>query len=204
MAEPTNDHEKTTRAEATAVVAAAAESAALAAGRRVDVEHSPGSESIYVHVRQEGVWRGLRVSCHEPAYDCSRDYEQVLVPCPPTPEAVAAASVIAAERALSGGSVVADPADVAVAIEKIASVMADGRHFRDADGTRWRWSADEQAWRQSGRYWGDGPPTPPAHRPHQAVSARIRCQVRHSQNTTAKWAAEHEQEQQPTERSDAP
>ncbi|MEQ8848446.1 hypothetical protein [Botrimarina sp.] len=177
---------------ATLQVAEAARASALAAGHRVEVECSPGSESTYVHVCRDSRWYGVRVSCHAPAYDCSIDYAQVLIEEPPTAESIAAAASRAEELAVRGGAVVADPADVAVAIAKIAAVMADGRVFRDADGTRWRWSSDDDAWRQIGRYWGDGPPTPPAHRPNPAVGARIRCQVRHAQNTSAKWAAEHE------------
>lgn len=178
------------RNQATERVLLAGERAALAAGYRCVCERSPGSESAYLHVERNGVWYGVRVSCHAPAYDCSIDYEQLRLQEPPAEEAVSAAEALIAERALTGGSIVADPAVVDERIAQIASVMADGRVYRDADGTRWLWSADEEAWVLRGRHWGESEPSPPRHRPHPSVSARIRCQVRHSENVNARWASE--------------
>lgn len=178
------------RDQATDRVARAGAAAAEAAGLTCVVELSPGSESTYLHTLRGGTWYGVRVSCHEPAYDCSKDYEQVRLPEPLTDESLAEVIATLGQRVVHGGDVVADPAEVAVAVEKIAAVMADGRVYRDTDGTNWRWSADDEAWDVRGRFWGDAEPTPPTHRPHASVSSRIRCQVRHSHNANAKWAAE--------------
>lgn len=178
------------REQATARVARAGATAAEAAGLSCVVELSPGSESTYLHTLREGTWYGVRVSCHEPAYDCSKDYEQVHLPESLSDEVLAELIETVERLVVNGGDVVADPAEVAAAVEKIAAVMADGRVYRDADGTAWRWSADEEAWDVRGRFWGDAEPTPPTHRPHASVSSRIRCQVRHSHNANAKWAAE--------------
>ncbi|QDV72719.1 hypothetical protein [Botrimarina mediterranea] len=177
--------------EATLLVAQAGQAAAAAAGLECVLELSPHSESRYLHVLRGDAWYGIRVSCHEAVYDCCRDYTQLRVGEPPTPEVVAAASAAAEQLVLSGGEVVADPAAVAVAIDKIAAVLCDGRTYRDDDGLRWRWVADEERWDLACRYWGDESVlTPPTHRPSTVVTARIRCQVRHTQNVTARWAAE--------------
>lgn len=179
------------REAATTAVVQAGESAAQAAGFRFVTEQSRNSESRYLHVLRHGVWYGLRVSCHQPVYDCCRDYEQLLLSESPDSSEVTAACAVAAASAVEGGGVVADPADVAVAIEKISSVLNDGRTFRDDDGLRWRWSSDESRWELACRYWGDEsqlrPPTEP---PSSRVTDRIRSQVRHSQNVTAKQATD--------------
>jgi hypothetical protein len=179
------------RDEATLLVAQAGESAAVAADLVCVLELSPHSESRYLHVLRGEVWYGVRVSCHEAVYDCCRDYQQLRVPEPPTPDAIANACETVRELVLSGGEVVADPAAVAVAINKIAAVLCDGRTCRDDDGLRWKWIADEGRWELACRYWGDESTlAPPTHRPSAVVTARIRCQVRHTQNVTARWAVE--------------
>lgn len=188
---PTDPPTTAGRDEATRLVAQAGETAAIAAGLACVVERSHGSESRYLHVCRDGVWYGLRVSCHEAVYDCCLDYEPLLLGDPPTAEVIATASESAAQRAVSGGAVVADPAEVAAAIDKIAAVLCDGRVYRDDDGLRWRWIADEERWDLACRFWGDESTLqPPAHRPSTTVTARIRCQVRHSQNVAARWAVE--------------
>lgn len=180
---------------ATLQVALAGNAAAEAAGYTYVLEPSLHSESRYLHVQRDGVWYGVRVSCHEAVYDCCRDYAQLLIAEPPTLEVLASATETVQQLVQSGGEVVADPAAVAVAIEKIAAVLCDGRAYRDDDGLRWRWLAEEGRWELACRYWGDESAlTPPKHRPSAVVSARIRCQVRHSQNVAAKWAVEAEQE----------
>lgn len=171
-------------------VVRAGRQAATDAGLTVVMEYSPGSESSYFHVLRDGLWRGVRVSCHAAVYDCSIDYQQVRVTEPFDAASVAAAKELVVAAVTGGGNVVADPQEVNTAIAKIAAVMADGRVYTDADGSRWRWSADDDEWQLRGRHWGEGEPEPPQHRPNPAVSARIRCQVRHSQNVNAKWAAE--------------
>lgn len=179
------------RDEATLLVSRAGESAAAAAGLVCVLEVSPHSESRYLHVQRGDVWFGVRVSCHEAVYDCCRDYQQLRIEEPPTPEALANACEAVRSLVLSGGEVVADPAAVAVAIDKIAAVLCDGRTYRDDEGLRWRWVADEERWELACRYWGDEATlAPPSHRPSAVVTARIRCQVRHTQNVTARWSAE--------------
>lgn len=181
-----------TRHDATRLIAEAGMASAEGAALVCHLEHSPNSESLYLHTKRGPHWYGVRVSCHEAVYDCCTDYEQLTVDEPPSPEVVQAACAEAARLVLEGDHVVADPAEVAVAIEKIASVMADGRVYRDDDDLRWRWSSDEDRWNLACRYHGEEEPTPPSHRPAAAVSSRIRCQVRHSHNVNAKWAAEAE------------
>ncbi len=179
------------RDEATLAVALAGDAAAEAAGYTCVLEISPHSESRYLHVLRGDVWYGVRISCHPAVYDCCRDYQQLRIEEPPTPQVIADACYAVRQMVLSGGEVVADPAAVAVAIEKIAAVLCDGRTCRDDEGLRWRWIADEERWDLACRYWGDeGALTPPAHRPSSVVTARIRCQVRHTQNVTARWAVE--------------
>lgn len=178
------------RTQATATVAAAGEVAARDAGLTCLTERSPNSESTYLHLLRGETWFGIRISCHEAVYDCCTDYEQLSLTDRPTAEIASAAALRIARLVNDGGHVVADPGEVEQAIKKIASVMADGRIYKADDGTRWRWSSDDEAWMLASRYWGEGEPTPPDHRPWPAVSARIRCQVRHSHNVNAKWAAE--------------
>lgn len=179
------------RDEATLLVARAGEAAATEAGLVCVLEVSPHSESRYLHVLRGDVWYGVRVSCHEAVYDCCRDYTQLRIAEPPTPDALAEAVETVQQLVLSGGEVVADPAVVAIAIDKIAAVLCDGRTYRDDEGLRWRWISDEERWELAYRYWGDEAAlTPPTHRPSAVVTARIRCQVRHTQNVTARWAVE--------------
>jgi hypothetical protein len=183
------------RDEATLLVAQAGEAAATAAGLVCVLEVSPHSESRYLHVERDGFWYGVRISCHEAVYDCCRDYAQLMISEPPTPEVLANAVKTVQQLVLSGGEVVADPAAVAVAIEKIAAVLCDGRTYRDDDGLRWKWVADEERWELACRYWGDEAAlVPPTHRPSAVVTARIRCQVRHTQNVTARWSVEASRE----------
>lgn len=184
------------RDEATLFVTQAGEAAAAAAGLPCVLEVSPHSESRYLHILRGDVWYGVRVSCHEAVYDCCRDYQQLRIEEPPTPEALAKACEVVERLVLSGGEVVADPAAVNVAIDKIAAVLCDGRTHRDDEGLRWRWVADEERWELACRYWGDEAAlVPPTHRPSAVVTARIRCQVRHTQNVTARWSAEAAREE---------
>lgn len=162
------------------------EEAARQAGLRCLTERSPNSESTYVHVQRDQVWYGIRISCHDPVYDCCTDYQQLSLTDRPTAAIVVEAAERAERLVVEGGDVVADPAEVEQAIQKIASVMADGRVYKADDETRWRWSSDEESWTLASRYRGEGEPTPPDHQPWPAVSARIRCQVRHSHNVNAK------------------
>ncbi len=178
------------RTEATARLAALGEATAAEAGLRCETERSPNSESTYLHVQRGDTWYGIRLSCHEAAYDCCADYEQIHLGDPPTETRLQRCEEQVVRSVQSGGSVVANPAEVRIAIDKIASVMADGRVYQDDDGLRWRWSSDEPGWRLISRHWGEDEPAPPTHRPWPSVSARIRCQVRHSCNVNAKWAAE--------------
>ncbi|TWT99346.1 hypothetical protein Pla108_02830 [Botrimarina colliarenosi] len=179
------------RHEATRRVVLAGQAAADAAGLECVLENSLNSESRYLHVCRDGVWYGLRVSCHEAVYDCCQDYEQVRLSERPDEAAITEATQRAEHGVLRGGDVVANPADVAVAIDKIAAVLCDGRTYRDDDGLRWRWRSEAASWELACRYWGDETQlSPPSHRPAATVTARIRCQVRHAQNVAARWAFE--------------
>ena len=121
---PENPH---TRHDATRLIAEAGLGAAEAAGLVCHLERSPTSESLYLHTKRGGYWYGVRISCHEAVYDCCLDYEQLMVEDPPLTEAIEAGSESASQMVLEGNHVVADPAEVAEAIEKIASVMARSR-----------------------------------------------------------------------------
>lgn len=186
-----------TRQEATAQIAALGEAAAAGAGLRCVTERSPNSESTYLHVQRGIIWYGVRLSCHEAVYDCCLDYEQIHLGDPPTTSRLEIGGEQVVESVMSGGLVVADPEEVRVAINNIASVMADGRVYQDDSGLRWRWTADDEAWNLISRHWGEGEPAPPAHQPWPSVSSRIRCQVRHSHNVNAKWATESASEDDP-------
>lgn len=187
-------------------VARCGEASASLAGLECVTEHSPGSESTYLHVRRRGLWWGIRISCHRPAYDCCRDYEQLLLP-DPCPEATLVADmrrVVARVRV--GGRVVAGPRDVARAIDRLAQRLSHGRCYRDRHGRRWRWDAAAQAWgalqagagRPSTKQRATAgpaqhvgaPASPPTLRGDRPLSPRIRCGVRHEMNGSARWQAE--------------
>ena len=71
-------------------------------------DRSQSSEAVYVSVRRGDFWYGVRIAAHEPAYVCSADYEQVIVP----PAVADPATLSRAERQVvqavrHGGRVVA-------------------------------------------------------------------------------------------------
>jgi hypothetical protein len=183
-----NESRDDARRAATLLVARAGVIAASHAGLPCVVERSPGSESVYLHTRRGGRWWGIRVSCHAPAYDCCFDYQQLLLGSAPTDATIRRDLRRVAVMAVRGGSVVADPGEVAAAIKRLSSALAEGRPARAPDGSHWRWSEAFGTWRPDG---GSRPPgTPPTHRPHPALSPRVRCQVRHSANVLARWTWE--------------
>lgn len=173
------------------------EAAASLAGLECVTERSPGSESVYLHVRHtrrggESAWRGLRISCHAPSYECCHDYEQFLLPRAPTLAELRGAAVRLQGRVRSGGRAVADPRRVADAIDRLAHQLSDGRVYRDAAGRRWRWDAGSSNWSPVGPRPGKPPRhnNPPRHSGTRALSPRVRCNLRHAMNAAAAWAAE--------------
>ncbi|MEM8864756.1 MAG: hypothetical protein AAGF31_04345 [Planctomycetota bacterium] len=168
------------------------EAAASLAGHRCITEWSPASESVYLHIERRGIWFGVRIAAHAPAYDCSRDYACVLVPRYSTSDTqVVDLTRTVLTHVRCGGSVVADPRDVWRATRRLNGFLQTGRKYVDRNGNRWVWSADEGQWNCVDRGSRNaGFPEPPVHRPAPLMSNRLRSSVRHSQNMLAKWASE--------------
>ncbi|MEN1678364.1 MAG: hypothetical protein AAGJ46_02145 [Planctomycetota bacterium] len=164
------------------------EAAASLAGFECVTERSPGSESVYLHILRGARWRGIRLSCHAPAYECCHDYEQLLIARGSTAGQLAVAACRVAWLVRHGGRVVADPAAVADAIDRLSRQLSHGRRYRDQAGYLWRLDAPTDAWRPVGM--SDERPSPPAHRGLRIVSPRVCCEVRHAMNVTAAWEAE--------------
>lgn len=160
--------------------------AASMAGLQCVVERSPSSESVYFHTRHGEVWRGVRVSCHAPAYACSADYEQLLVSRSTTSEELPAYLQRLRHRVRYGGRVIANPAEVRSAIERLESLLLDGHRYVDRMGVVWRWSSSQRRWRAD----ADALLPPPAHLPAPPVTNRVASSIRHTLNTQAVWRLE--------------
>lgn len=174
---------------ATRQVARCGEAVASLAGLVCVTERSPGSESVYLHLLRDGVWRGLRISCHAPAYDCCHDYEQLLLRPACSRHSISMALRRVAARVRSGGRVVADPQAVSAAIGRLALQLSDGRLYRDRRGNRWRWDGSGESWSPLGAARTVAGP-PPEHTGLRPLSPRVRCEIRHAMNVTACWEAE--------------
>ena len=83
------------------------------------VERSHPTESVYVRVMRDGHWFGLRISAHDPAYDCSADFQQLMVPEQAAGEELQQSARREIDRFVqSCGRVVADPFEVQEAIQE--------------------------------------------------------------------------------------
>ena len=90
---------------------------AQADGFEFHTDQSNCSEAVYCTIRRGRYWYGIRIAAHEPAYVCSADYLQILVP----PKVAELTTLSRAERQLRhairhGGRVVADPGEVNAAL----------------------------------------------------------------------------------------
>jgi hypothetical protein len=178
---------------------AVAKEAAAAQGWAVCCERSGLSEAVYVRVRRGNEWFGVRIASHAPVYESSADYEQVLVPL----EVESAAAIpIAIERVqnavISGGWVVADPAEVDDAIRAARLARRHGARVKKASRTTWEWSEPLQAWQLIGV--GNRLPKPeevaslahltPKAPPCVRAGALEESAIRHRHNALARWAHE--------------
>lgn len=126
-------------------------------GWEFDVDQSDRSEAVYVKVKRGEFWFGTRIASHEPFYECSADYQQVLVP-----RWVDDVTVLAeAERRLieavrDGGRVIADPQEISAALRqawgeprgRLSGLPLSGREqslIRHRLNFRARWIYDETA-----------------------------------------------------------
>ncbi len=124
------------------------------------VERSDRSESVYLHVRRAETWFGVRIACHLPVYPCSADYQQLIVPAVLDENCRRQAEAYVGHLVRRGGHAVADPEEVAEAIEqarleRLASLdPALSRPFRELPAReqcairhrlnfRARWTYDE-------------------------------------------------------------
>lgn len=104
---------------------------------RLHVEYSHPTEAVYLRIRRQDHWFGLRIATHRPAYDCSSDFQQLLLP--PGEDITGFGNTVFAGTARqtvtafvpSGGSVVADPFEVQQAIQTL--------FITRQPGTRRRW-----------------------------------------------------------------
>ena len=98
-------------------LAGVAVEAARQAGWECHCEQSDRSEATYIKVRRGEFWFGVRIACHEPWYACSADYLQILVPLwVESIEHLADAEFRLCEAVRVGGLVIADPAEVDLAL----------------------------------------------------------------------------------------
>lgn len=169
------------------------------------IDRSALSEAVYLKVRREGEWRGIRLASHPPVYACSRDPVQVLVPLEAvSPDDITPFALRVVAEVLVGGRVIADPDEVDRTLEEARRLARDGAWRRGARHTYWQWSETEAAWRltrirarrpQAGdaeRYADCRPTAPPVVR----LSAEAESAVRHRLNVRACWSHEESQAHQ--------
>ena len=85
------------------------------------IDRSTASEATYLKIHRDRHWFGLRIAAHPPAYVCSADYEQLLVP---TCGTATRAFERFAQRRVSkfvsaAGCVVAGPVEIEAAIRQL-------------------------------------------------------------------------------------
>ncbi len=173
----------------------AAQTARLS-GLELRTERSALSEAVYLKVRREGEWYGVRLAAHAPVYACSRDCAQVLV----SPEGhdlghfrPHALRVVA--EVLVGGLVIADPDEVDQALLEARRMARDRARRKGPRNTTWEWSEAQAAWRlvavrtrrpmegEVARYAECQPSGPPVVR----LSAQEESDIRHRWNVRARW-----------------
>jgi|GEM_PF-4606591 len=165
-------------------------------GLELRTERSALSEAIYLKVRRQGQWYGVRLAAHAPVYACSRDCAQVLV----SPEwndlehfRPHALRVVA--EVLIGGLVIADPDEVDQALLEARRMARDRARRKGPRNTTWEWSEAQAAWRLVGvrtRKPMEGEdaryaPCQPAGPPVVRLSAQEESDLRHRWNVRARW-----------------
>lgn len=171
------------------------------AGLPVEVDFSRQSEAVYVRVKRDCFWYGLRIASHEPHHVCSADCEQFLVP----QEVASVAELAATESRLkqavvAGGQVVAGGGEVAAALLEEVRRQRDRQRQSGESGTLWQWEEQKLAWRLirvEGReplpadhdvHAGNRPNAPPEIR----LTPSEQCAIRHRLNFRAAWAREEQ------------
>ncbi|MCR9197822.1 MAG: hypothetical protein NXI04_04225 [Planctomycetaceae bacterium] len=95
-----------------------ARAAATTRGCRLQIERSHPTEAVYLRLWRDGYWFGLRIAAHRPAYACSADFQQLLLPVSETPPEFCRHAAGTVERFVrDGGCVVADPVEVQQAVQ---------------------------------------------------------------------------------------
>jgi len=87
---------------------------------QLSIEYSHPTEAVYLRLLRQGYWFGLRVATHKPAYACSSDFQQLLLPVVADgPEIVEYARQTVRQFVHHGGNVVADPHEVQQEIQSL-------------------------------------------------------------------------------------
>ena len=95
-----------------------ARAAAASRGCRLHMERSHPTEAVYLRLWRNGYWFGLRIAAHRPAYACSADFQQLLLPVSEIPPEFRQHAADTVERFVrDGGCVVADPVEVQQAVQ---------------------------------------------------------------------------------------
>lgn len=85
---------------------------------RLQIERSHPTEAVYLRLLRGCYWFGLRIAAHRPAYACSADFQQLLLPVSETPPEFYQHAADTVERFIrEGGCVVADPVEVQQAVQ---------------------------------------------------------------------------------------
>ncbi len=149
------------------------------------VERSDRSEARYLYVRRHQTWFGYRIAGHEPFYNCSADYQQILLPEYATGDVLRRSLQYLKAAIRSGGNVVADPAEVCEFIDHAARQQVHNTTVTNSDGSQWCWNADDGNWVGLSEH-ADGA-EPPTFTPRGRLSARAQCSIRHRLNFMARW-----------------
>lgn len=93
---------------------------AATCGCRLQIERSHPTEAVYLRLWRNGYWFGLRIAAHRPAYACSADFQQLLLPVSEIPPEFCQHAADTVERFVrDGGRVVADPVEVRQAVQQL-------------------------------------------------------------------------------------
>lgn len=173
----------------------AAQTARLS-GLELRTERSALSEAVYLKVRRQGQWYGIRLAAHAPVYACSRDCAQVLIsPEQSDLEHFRPHALRVVAEVLIGGLVIADPDEVDQALLEARRMARNRTRRKGPRNTTWEWSEGNLAWRLVGvrtrkpiegedaRYVECQPEGPPTVR----LSAQEESDLRHRWNVRARW-----------------
>lgn len=163
---------------------------AAMAGYPMIVERAGGSESTYLHIRREGFWFGIRMSTHQPAYQCSLDYDQILFQNEDCDVASDNIFEHLQQQILDGGSVVADPSEVRRQII-IAEIQGADGVVRELNGVDWSFDAASMCWQCDCHAANEGSEITrvPSFLPRAGLSVGETAALRHRENKREKWAA---------------